>query len=164
MASRSSLLQLLLLCTAAAAAASSSTPSRNAELDALMELKAALDPSGRALASWARGGDPCGRGDYFEGVTCDARGRVATISLQGKGLSGTVPPAVAMLPALTGLYLHYNNLGGEIPRELGGLPDLAELYLGVNHLSGAIPVELGRLGSLQGDDAFLNCVCVCFFF
>ena len=153
MPSRSSLLPLLLLCTAAAA---SSTPSRNAELDALMELKAALDPSGRALASWARGGDPCGRGDYFEGVTCDARGRVATISLQGKGLAGTVPPAVAMLPALTGLYLHYNDLGGEIPRELGGLPDLAELYLGVNNLSGAIPVELGRLGSLQGDADFFE--------
>ncbi|CAD6246468.1 unnamed protein product [Miscanthus lutarioriparius] len=152
MPSRSSLLPLLLLllllCTAAAAA-SSSTPSRTAELDALMELKAALDPAGRALASWARGGDPCGRGDYFEGVTCDARGRVATISLQGKGLAGTVPPAVAMLPALTGLYLHYNDLGGEIPRELGGLPGLAELYLGVNNLSGTIPVELGRLGSLQ---------------
>jgi len=49
MASRSSLLPLLLLCTAAAA--SCSTPSRNAELDALMELKAALDPSRRATAT-----------------------------------------------------------------------------------------------------------------
>lgn len=54
-----------------------------------------------------------------------------------------------MLPALTGLYLHYNALRGEIPRELGALPGLAELYLGVNNLSGPIPVELGRLGSLQ---------------
>ncbi|AQK78347.1 Somatic embryogenesis receptor kinase 1 precursor [Zea mays] len=146
MPSRSSLLPLLLLCAAAAAAAASS---RNAELDALMELKAALDPAGRALASWARGGDPCGRGDYFEGVACDARGRVATISLQGKGLAGAVPPAVAMLPALTGLYLHYNALRGEIPRELAALPGLAELYLGVNNLSGPVPAELGRLGSLQ---------------
>ncbi|CAO2169823.1 unnamed protein product [Urochloa humidicola] len=151
MASRSSpprlLLHLLLLLISATA--SSSSPSRNAELDALMELKSALDPTGRALASWARGGDPCGRGDYFEGVSCDARGRVAAISLQGKGLSGTVPPAVAMLPGLTGLYLHYNDLGGGIPRELGGLPELSELYLGVNNLSGEIPVELGRLASLQ---------------
>jgi hypothetical protein len=152
---RSSLLPLplLLLCAAAAAAAAAAS-SRNAELDALMELKAALDPAGRALASWARGGDPCGRGDYFEGVACDARGRVATISLQGKGLAGAVPPAVAMLPALTGLYLHYNALRGEIPRELAALPGLTELYLGVNNLSGPIPVELGRLGSLQGDEIF----------
>ncbi|CAO2164621.1 unnamed protein product [Urochloa humidicola] len=151
MASRSSLPRLLLhlLLLLISATASSSSPSRNAELDALMELKSALDPTGRALASWARGGDPCGRGDYFEGVSCDARGRVAAISLQGKGLSGTVPPAVAMLPGLTGLYLHYNDLGGGIPRELGVLPELAELYLGVNNLSGEIPVELGRLASLQ---------------
>jgi Leucine-rich repeat (LRR) protein len=144
------LVLLLLLSTATASSASSSPSSRNAEVDALMDLKASLDPSGRALASWARGGDPCGRGDYFEGVTCDARGRVATISLQGKGLGGTVPPAVAMLPGLTGLYLHYNDLRGHIPRELGGLPNLAELYLGVNNLSGDIPAELGRLASLQG--------------
>ncbi|KAL6658791.1 hypothetical protein ACP70R_002831 [Stipagrostis hirtigluma subsp. patula] len=142
------LLQFPLLLLSAAAAASSAT-SRGAEVDALMELKAALDPPGRALASWARGGDPCGRGDYFEGVACDARGRVATISLQGRGLKGTLPPAVAMLPGLTGLYLHYNELGGGIPRELGELPELAELYLGVNNLSGSIPVELGRLGGLQ---------------
>jgi hypothetical protein len=125
--------------------------SRDAELDALMELKAALDPPGRALASWARGGDPCGgRGDYFEGVACDGRGRVATVALQGKGLTGTVPPALAMLPGLTGLYLHYNRLSGEVPRQLGQLPGLAELYLGVNNLSGRIPVELGRLRALQG--------------
>ncbi|TKW09284.1 hypothetical protein SEVIR_6G084300v4 [Setaria viridis] len=150
MACRSSLPRLLLLLLLLLSSTNaSSSSSRNAELDALMDLKAALDPSGRALASWARGGDPCGRGDYFEGVTCDARGRVATISLQGKGLAGAVPPAVAMLPGLTGLYLHYNDLGGAIPRELGGLPDLAELYLGVNNLSGDIPAELGRLASLQ---------------
>ncbi|XP_062195062.1 probable leucine-rich repeat receptor-like serine/threonine-protein kinase At3g14840 [Phragmites australis] len=149
MASKNSLLLLLLLPLLLLSTAAAAASSRTAELDALMELKAALDPSGRALASWARGGDPCGRGDYFEGVSCDARGRVATISLQGRGLRGTVPPAVAMLPGLTGLYLHYNKLGGEIPRELGGLPELAELYLGVNNLSGSIPVELGRLGSLQ---------------
>ncbi|TVU00722.1 hypothetical protein EJB05_53832, partial [Eragrostis curvula] len=152
MAAKSSLLLLLAFLTlsAAAVAAESSSPtSRNAELDALMELKAALDPPGRALASWARGGDPCGRGDYFEGVACDALGRVSTISLQGRGLTGTVPPAVAMLPGLTGLYLHYNQLGGEVPPELGSLPELAELYLGVNNLNGSIPAELGRLGALQ---------------
>uniref|UniRef100_A0A0E0QDN5 Protein kinase domain-containing protein n=1 Tax=Oryza rufipogon TaxID=4529 RepID=A0A0E0QDN5_ORYRU len=134
------------LADVAAAAPSSASA---AEVDALMELKAALDPSGRLLPSWARGGDPCGRGDYFEGVSCDARGRVAAVSLQGKGLAGAISPAVAMLPGLTGLYLHYNELAGAIPRQLGDLPMLAELYLGVNNLSGTIPVELGRLPALQ---------------
>ncbi|KAL5222421.1 hypothetical protein ABZP36_027134 [Zizania latifolia] len=154
MASNNGLLRLLLIATLFMyslefAVAATSAAGSSAEVDALMELKAALDPAGRALASWARGGDPCGRGDYFEGVSCDARGRVVTISLQGKGLAGAIPPAVAMLPGLTGLYLHYNELGGAIPRELGDLPVLAELYLGVNNLSGSIPVELGRLASLQ---------------
>lgn len=146
------------LADVAAAAPSSASA---AEVDALMELKAALDPSGRLLPSWARGGDPCGRGDYFEGVSCDARGRVAAVSLQGKGLAGAISPAVAMLPGLTGLYLHYNELAGAIPRQLGDLPMLAELYLGVNNLSGTIPVELGRLPALQGDsltDQLLDCI------
>uniref|UniRef100_A0A0E0LQP4 Protein kinase domain-containing protein n=1 Tax=Oryza punctata TaxID=4537 RepID=A0A0E0LQP4_ORYPU len=139
----------LLHASVAAAPSSASAAAGDAEVDALMELKAALDPSGRLLPSWARGGDPCGRGDYFEGVSCDARGRVATVSLQGKGLAGAISPAVAMLPGLTGLYLHYNELAGDIPRQLGDLPMLAELYLGVNNLSGSIPVELGRLSALQ---------------
>jgi hypothetical protein len=153
MASKNALLGSILLILLSSVAATSSSNSGNAETDALMELKAALDPSGRApaLASWARGGYPCGRGDYFEGVSCDALGRVSVVSLQGRGLSGSVSPAVAMLPGLTGLYLHYNELRGAIPRELGDLPELSELYLGVNKLSGSIPVELGRLRRLQGE-------------
>uniref|UniRef100_A0A0D9X3W3 Protein kinase domain-containing protein n=1 Tax=Leersia perrieri TaxID=77586 RepID=A0A0D9X3W3_9ORYZ len=152
MAMASILLFPLLLHSTLATISPSSSPTAaagNAEVDALMELAAALDPSGKLLPSWIRGGDPCGRGDYFEGVTCDARGRVATISLQGKGLAGAISPAVAMLPGITGLYLHYNELRGVLPRQLGDLPLLAELYLGVNNLSGGIPVELGRLGGLQ---------------
>ncbi|KAM0825074.1 hypothetical protein ACQ4PT_069799 [Festuca glaucescens] len=151
MASKNALLGSLLLLLLSSVTATSTSNSGNAETGALMELKAALDPSGRAptLASWASGGDPCGRGDYFEGVSCDARGRVSVVSLQGRGLSGSVSPAVAMLPGLTGLYLHYNELRGAIPRELGDLPELSELYLGVNKLSGSIPVELGRLRRLQ---------------
>lgn len=49
-----------------------------------------------------------------------------------------------MLPALTGLYLHYNSLSGEIPRELSALPSRIELYLGVNNPSDPIPDKLGR--------------------
>lgn len=69
-------------------------------------------------------------------------------SLQGKGLAGTLSSAVAGLPALTGLYLHYNRLRGGLPRELANLTDL---YLNVNNLSGPIPPEIGAMASLQGD-------------
>ena len=118
------------------------------EARALLALRAALDPTGRLLPSWAPGRDPCGGG--FEGVACDARGAVANVSLQGKGLAGTLPPAVAGLRALTGLYLHYNALRGAVPRELAALRGLTDLYLNVNNLSGPIPPELGAMASLQG--------------
>uniref|UniRef100_A0A453QK39 Leucine-rich repeat-containing N-terminal plant-type domain-containing protein n=1 Tax=Aegilops tauschii subsp. strangulata TaxID=200361 RepID=A0A453QK39_AEGTS len=119
------------------------------ELRALAALRAALDPAGRVLGSWARAGDPCGGG--FVGVACDREGRVTAVSLQGRGLSGTLPPAVAGLRRLRGLYLHYNGLKGPIPREIGGLSELADLYLDVNHLSGPVPAEIAAMANLQGE-------------
>lgn len=119
----------------------------NPELSALMDMKAALDPEGRYLSSWTRNGDPCG-GSY-EGVACNEKGQVANISLQGKGLSGRVSPAVSGLRHLTGLYLHYNSLSGEIPREIANLTELSDLYLNVNNLSGEIPSEIGNMAGLQ---------------
>ncbi|XP_062213738.1 LRR receptor kinase SERK2-like [Phragmites australis] len=121
------------------------------EVRALLALGSALDPTGRLLPSWAPGRDPCapaGRGG-FEGVACDATGAVANVSLQGKGLAGTLSPAVAGLSALTGLYLHYNALRGGIPRELAALTGLTDLYLDVNNFAGPIPPEIGIMASLQ---------------
>lgn len=119
----------------------------NPELRALMELKSSLDPGGRYLSSWTAGGDPC-RG-HFEGVACNEHGKVANISLQGKGLSGSISPAVKELRCLSGLYLHYNALSGGIPREIANLTELTDLYLNVNNLSGGIPPEIGNMASLQ---------------
>ncbi|CAO2183588.1 unnamed protein product [Urochloa humidicola] len=120
------------------------------EVRALLALGGALDPTGRLLPSWSPGRDPCAPGGGgFEGVACDARGAVANVSLQGKGLAGTLTPAVAGLPALTGLYLHYNALRGGVPRELASLAELTDLYLDVNNLSGPIPPEIGAMASLQ---------------
>lgn len=120
----------------------------NSEVKALMELKASLDPENRVLRSWTIDGDPCGGG--FDGVACNEHRKVANISLQGRGLSGTVSPAVAELKCLSGLYLHYNNLSGEIPREISSLTELADLYLDVNSLTGDIPEEIGNMSGLQG--------------
>lgn len=120
----------------------------NVELEALMELKSSLDPDNKFLRSWTIEGDPCS--GSFEGVACNEHRKVANISLQVKGLSGKVSPAVAKLKCLSGLYLHYNNLTGEIPREISNLTELTDLYLNVNNLSGAIPSEIGSMASLQG--------------
>ncbi|XP_010276701.1 PREDICTED: probable leucine-rich repeat receptor-like protein kinase At5g63930 [Nelumbo nucifera] len=119
----------------------------NPELRALMEMKASLDPGNRFLSSWTSDGHPCS--GSFEGVVCNEHGKVANISLVGKGLSGRIPPAVAGLKCLSGLYLHFNSLSGEIPREISNLTELSDLYLNVNNLSGSIPPEIGNMASLQ---------------
>lgn len=120
----------------------------NAEARALMDLKSSLDPEGKILTSWTSDGDPCS--GSFEGIACNEHRKVANISLQGKGLSGWLSPAVAELKCLSGLYLHYNNLSGEIPSQISNLTDLVDLYLDVNSLSGTIPSEIGNMASLQG--------------
>ncbi|XP_050228091.1 probable leucine-rich repeat receptor-like protein kinase At5g63930 [Mercurialis annua] len=119
----------------------------NPELRALMEVKSALDPTNKYLQSWTGDGDPCS--GSFEGVACNEHRKVANISLQGKGLSGWVSPALAELKCLSGLYLHYNSLSGDIPKELGNLTELSDLYLNVNNLSGIIPPEISGMASLQ---------------
>ncbi|XP_022735111.1 LRR receptor-like serine/threonine-protein kinase FEI 1 [Durio zibethinus] len=121
--------------------------SANTELRALMDMKVALDQDDKYLSSWTINGDPCD--GSFEGIGCDQKGQIANISLQGKGLSGKVSPAIAGLKHLTGLYLHYNSLYGEIPREIANLTLLSDLYLNMNNLSGEIPPEIGDMGSLQ---------------
>lgn len=119
----------------------------SAELRALMDMKASLDPESRYLSSWTVDGDPCD--GSFQGVCCDDEGRVANVSLQGRRLTGRLSPAIAGLTHLTGLYLHYNSLCGEIPRELGNLSALSDLYLNMNNLSGQIPPEMADIASLQ---------------
>nr|GMD75014.1 probable leucine-rich repeat receptor-like protein kinase At5g63930 [Ipomoea batatas] len=121
--------------------------SANAELRALMEIKASLDPENRLLSSWTSGGDPCS--GSFLGVVCNEHHKVGNISLPAMELTGKLSPALAELKCMSGLYLHYNKLNGEIPRELGNLTELTELYLDFNNLSGAIPPEIGRMASLQ---------------
>lgn len=118
------------------------------ELPALMVLKTSLDPENQFLTSWTPHSDPCS--GAFEGVACNELGRVVNISLQGKGLWGQIPGAVAELKSLTGLYLHFNSLNGHIPKELTSLNQLTDLYLNVNNLSGEIPPGFGNMPNLQG--------------
>ncbi|CAH8330342.1 unnamed protein product [Eruca vesicaria subsp. sativa] len=118
------------------------------ELDILLDIKSSLDPQNRFLTSWTPNTDPCSPGS-FDGVACDGNHRVANISLQGMGLTGTIPPSIGLLTSLTGLYLHFNSLTGQIPKDISNLPLLADLYLNVNNLSGEIPSQIGDLDNLQ---------------
>lgn len=138
------LLSLSLLLTFA----SLQTACGNAEIRALMKIKASLDPENKFLSSWTSNGDPCS--GSFEGVACNEHRKVANISLQGKGLSGELSPAVAGLECLSGLYLHYNSLTGIIPKEVANLTELIDLYLNFNSFAGGIPPQIGNMASLQG--------------
>jgi len=122
--------------------------SADTELRALMEIKASLDPENKFLKTWKINGDPCG--GSFEGVACNDRRKVANISLQGRGLSGKLSPAIGDLKSLSGLYLHYNSISGEIPAEIANLTEVVDLYLNVNNFSGIIPSEIGHMAGLQG--------------
>ncbi|KAK7256621.1 hypothetical protein RIF29_30075 [Crotalaria pallida] len=126
----------------------SSSLSSMTELDTLMAIKHSLDPENHVLVSWTPHVDPCSS-SAFEGVACNEQGLVANISLQGKGLSGRIPAAMAGLKSLTGLYLHFNALNGILPKEIGGLTQLSDLYLNVNNLSGDIPREIGNMSNLE---------------
>ncbi|KAG9145074.1 hypothetical protein Leryth_018359 [Lithospermum erythrorhizon] len=112
-----------------------------------MVIKASLDPENKHLSSWNIEGDPCS--GAFEGVACNEHRKVSNITLQGKGLTGTLSAAISELKCLSGLYLHYNSLSGELPEEIGNLTELTDLYLNVNNLSGSIPPHLGSMTSLQ---------------
>ena len=89
--------------------------------------------------------DPTGE---WEGVSVDANGRVAALTLYANDLSGEIPLELGNLTNLQVLNLGVNDLSGEIPPELGNLTNLQVLNLGVNDLSGEIPPELGNLANL----------------
>ena len=83
------------------------------------------------------------------GVTTDDSGRVIELILWFNKLSGTIPPELGDLTALTRLDFSGNQLSGTIPTELGNLTALTRLDLDRNQLSGTIPPELGNLTNLD---------------
>ena len=93
----------------------------------------------------------------WHGVTTDADGRVAELSLPENGLAGTLPAALGSLTRLRRLALGGNRFSGPIPAELGNLAALEELSLWNENdyldpddegLTGAVPAELGNLANL----------------
>ncbi|GAB2296930.1 hypothetical protein Dimus_031032 [Dionaea muscipula] len=82
-----------------------------------------------------RGNDPC---NGWPGITC-TNGNITMITLQGKGLSGTISPIIATLTSVEVLVLSHNDITGSIPMELTLMPKLKKLDLSVNHLYGNIP-------------------------
>lgn len=73
----------------------------------------------------------------WEWVELNSQGRVKSIWLLGKNLSGTLPELD--LPFLTLLGLENNNIGGALPM-FDLMPALSELKLGSNNFVGNVPI------------------------
>ncbi|MQM06887.1 hypothetical protein Taro_039720 [Colocasia esculenta] len=157
------------------------------DAEALRQLKEAVDPSsvppGSCINSWVFStADPCdalySANQFTCGFRCDAvdpagLARVTDISLDSAGYSGSLSPAVWIMPFLQTLEAPDNRFFGPIPpppppadlRQLrrvtlsgnafsGGIPvanfpSLEELYLDGNLLSGPMPVPMTSFPSLR---------------
>jgi Leucine-rich repeat (LRR) protein len=60
-------------------------------------------------------------------------------------LTGTIPPSISKLDALTRLSLSNNNLKGTLPNNIGFLPSLTYLSVSNNFIGSTLPNELGQL-------------------
>jgi Leucine-rich repeat (LRR) protein len=81
------------------------------------------------------------------GISCTGD-RATGINLPANGVTGTLPPTISNLTALTLLSLQNNQIGGTIPSELGALPAIKEINFYINRLTGTIPPQLGNATTL----------------
>ncbi|CAL9093869.1 unnamed protein product [Musa acuminata var. zebrina] len=79
-------------------------------------------------------------------VPCDA---LAHLDLSQNLLVGSLPDALAALPALTYLDLTGNNFTGPIPPSFGRFPRIRALSLVANLLTSTVPAFLGNLTTLR---------------
>ncbi|KAJ4966417.1 hypothetical protein NE237_018266 [Protea cynaroides] len=172
-----SVLKIIVVCASFIAVASESS---SPETKALLNWKAnAFNFPG----SWdANDKSPCN----WEGIACNAAGRVTKITLSSYHISsylgdsvldklnfssfhyllyldlssnelyGTIPDDIGMLSALTHLDLSSNALYGTIPDDIGMLSALTHLDLSSNGLNGTIPDHIGMLSALTHLDLSSN--------
>jgi DNA-binding beta-propeller fold protein YncE/Leucine-rich repeat (LRR) protein len=82
--------------------------------------------------------------------------RVTSIDLVNNNLTGTIPPQIGNLTALTQINIGTNSISGSIPKEIGNLTSLQFLRLYQNQLTGSIPAEVANLTSLRNLILFKN--------
>uniref|UniRef100_A0A7N0TBA1 Leucine-rich repeat-containing N-terminal plant-type domain-containing protein n=1 Tax=Kalanchoe fedtschenkoi TaxID=63787 RepID=A0A7N0TBA1_KALFE len=120
--------------------------SSRTDVVALIALKQSLSDPDHYLATWdPNSAHACGW-DY---ITCDIFGRVTTVDLGVKNLSGELVPQLGNLTALQYLDLYSNSIRGGFPPELGRLSNLIAMDLSNNNLSGPIPESFGNLVELE---------------
>jgi hypothetical protein len=106
----------------------------------LLVLRDALRSALDLHSNWT--GPPChgGRSRWL-GVSCDADGRVVSLSLNRAQLTGALPrDALRGATHLAALSLHGNALRGALPAVLEGLRRLRAVDLSGNRFSGPMPL------------------------
>ncbi|KAJ3413365.1 hypothetical protein HDV05_008147 [Chytridiales sp. JEL 0842] len=89
------------------------------------------------------------------GIDCMLNQYVFTFVISGGDISGPVPPILAQLPFLRGLYLDNTLLSGSIPDVFQNLTRLTNLEITNSKLSGPAPSFLGQMAALRRIN-FLN--------
>lgn len=80
--------------------------------------------------------------------------RVTNITLNNRGLTGTIPPEIGDLTELNTLFLFQNNITGDIPDELWTLSNMETLIIGAQQdrmltlPGGAIPAAISNMTDL----------------
>lgn len=101
-------------------------PALAADCDALLESRAIL--AGTAALNWSVDAPLAA----WDGVTVSGSPpRVTALELSGRGLTGSIPPRLANLTALTRLHLKDNPLTGCVPNALWSVAERDLGYLGL---------------------------------
>ncbi|KAM7527461.1 hypothetical protein LguiB_030871 [Lonicera macranthoides] len=106
----------------------------------MSQLAKSITPTPRG---WT-GNNPC----TWSGINCDSSGRVSSISLASRFLSGQLPPDLNQLSSLETLYLQRNMLTGTLP-SFENLDSLQEILLDGNNFTSISPKFLSGLRNLQ---------------
>ena len=114
-----------------------------ADCDILLAAKSTIEGTGPGSLNWASDRNI----RQWEGVVSNT-GRVTSLDLDRKRLSGTIPASLGSLDKLQDIDFAFNEMTGSIPKELGNLDELWAINMGDNNLTGSIPTELGNLGAL----------------
>ena len=131
------------VCVTGGAVTGAINPAIVSDCESLLAARDALAGSGRL--NWSAS-TPI---KDWDGITVGGTPpRVVGLSVNSRGLDGTIPAELGDLAGLRRLHLFQNRLTGPIPAGLGKLADLQSLDLSDNRLSGSIPSELGDLRNL----------------
>ncbi|CAA7057083.1 unnamed protein product [Microthlaspi erraticum] len=127
--------------------------SLNSDGLSLLALKSAVDndPT-RVMSYWSESDPtPC----HWSGIVC-TNGRVTSLVLSGKSLSGYIPSELGLLDSLIRLDLAHNNFSKTVPVGLFEATQLRYIDLSHNSLSGPIPSQIRSMKSLNHLDFSSN--------